>query len=140
LVVEHREETAESRRLLLARIGRNYVLDWLAKGDFDSIPYHSDVELRAPLCPGGSSNPLRGRQELYDRWWQPLPELVAGVELLDVYLNEPLTAVAVEFLCRIREPDCTLRITDRFVVDDEGRITSQENFFDPRDVTQPGWR
>jgi hypothetical protein len=25
-------------------------------------------------------------------------------------------------------------------VNEEGKIIEQENFFDPRDVTQPGWR
>jgi hypothetical protein len=46
----------------------------------------------------------------------------------------------VEFLCGIIAPACTLRIVDRFIVNDEGRISEQENFFDPRDVTNPGWR
>ncbi len=35
---------------------------------------------------------------------------------------------------------CTLRVIDRLQVNDEGKITSQENFFDPRDVTNPGWK
>jgi len=113
------------------------VIDCLGRGDFESIPYHPDAELRAPLCPGGSEVPLRGREALRDQWWQPLPEMVAGVELLDVYVNEPLTAVAVEFLLRIRKPSCTLRIMDRFTVDSEGKITSQENFFDPRGLMHP---
>ena len=46
----------------------------------------------------------------------------------------------VEFRCRIDAMSCTLRIIDRFTVNDAGEITSQENFFDPRDVTNPGWR
>jgi hypothetical protein len=52
---------------------------------------------------------------------------------------DDLTAVCVEFYCGILEPKCTLRIIDRFTVDDAGRIIEQENFFDPRDVTHPGW-
>ncbi len=56
---------------------------------------------------------------------------------MDTYVNRDLTAVAVEFLCHIRQPACTLRVVDRFTVDTAGRITGQENFFDPRDVTQP---
>jgi len=127
---------AASRFQLLEQIGRKYVLDCLGQGDFDAIPYHRAVALRAPLCPGGSAIPLHGREKLREQWWRPLPELVAGVELLDVYVNKPLTAVAVEFLCRIRRPSCTLRIVDRFIVDADGRITSQENFFDPRDLMQ----
>jgi hypothetical protein len=46
----------------------------------------------------------------------------------------------VEFLCHIRAPACTLRIIDRFKVDAMGLIVEQENFFDPRDVTHPGWQ
>ena len=55
-------------------------------------------------------------------------------------VHENLSAVTVEFLCHIKEPACILRIVDRFKINAEGRITSQENFFDPRDVTHPGWR
>lgn len=40
----------------------------------------------------------------------------------------------------ITSPPCTLRIIDRFKVNAEGEIVEQENFFDPRDMTNPGWR
>jgi hypothetical protein len=81
-----------------------------------------------------------GRSNLKEVWWAPLPSLVAGTEVIDTYVNENLSAVTVEFLCYIKDPACTLRILDRFTINAEGRITSQENFFDPRDVTNPGWR
>jgi len=136
-VRDHSTPATRSRRQLLEQVARKYVVDCLGKGDFDSIPYHPEVELRAPLCPGGSEVPLRGREALRDQWWQPLPDMVLGVELLDVYVNEPLTAVAVEFLLGIRKPACKLRIVDRFAVDGAGRITSQENYFDPSVLTQP---
>jgi hypothetical protein len=32
-----------------------------------------------------------------------------------------------------------LRVADRFNVNEQGKITEQENHFDPRDVTNPGW-
>jgi len=137
-VSEESGNTAKRAHRLM-QIAKHYALDGLGEGNFDAIPYHPDVELRAPLCPGGVSAPLRGREALHAHWWQPLPQLVSGVELLDIYVNEPLTAVAVEFLCHIREPACTLRVMDRFVVDEQGLIRSQENYFDPRDVTDPGW-
>ena len=123
----------------LHAIGRGYVAS-LGAGNFDSIPYADNVELRAPLCPGGSSTPLVGRSNLKEQWWAPLPGLVSGVEVIDSYVNENLTGVAVEFRCRIDAMGCTLRILDRFTVNEAGRITSQENFFDPRDITNPGWR
>ena len=123
----------------LHAIGRSYVAS-LGAGDFESIPYTEDVELRAPLCPGGSTTPLIGRKSLKETWWAPLPGLVSGVEVIDSYVNKDHSGVVVEFRCRIDAMSCTLRIIDRFTVNDAGEITSQENFFDPRDVTNPGWR
>ena len=117
-------------------IARNYIAS-LGAGDFDSIPYVETIELRAPLCPGGSAVPLVGRDNLKETWWAPLPNLVSGVEIIDTYVNDDLSAVTVEFLCHIESMACTLRIIDRFRVNGEGGITSQENFFDPRDVTNP---
>ena len=124
----------------LHQLARAYVLEGLGDGNFDAIPYAESVSLRAPLCPGGSATPLRGRTDLRQKWWAPLPQLVAGVEVIDTFVNRAETAVAVEFLCHLREPACTLRIIDRFKVDAAGLIVEQENFFDPRDVTHPGWQ
>ncbi len=120
----------------LHEIARNYVI-CLGEGDFESIPYHEDIELRAPINPGGSTHSMSGRQNLKEKWWAPLPDLVSGVELLCTYTSDDQSAVAVEFLCRIDALDTTLRIVDRFKVDDRGLITSQENFFDPRAITNP---
>jgi hypothetical protein len=124
----------------LHSLARSYVTEALGKGDFDAIPYSEEVTLRAPLCPGGSGVPLTGRSNLREQWWAPLPQLVAGVEVIDTYVNRDLTAVTVEFLCHIRQPACTLRIIDRFKVNEAGQIIEQENFFDPRNVTNPGWQ
>lgn len=129
-----------SRAAELHRIAQSYALDGLGKGNFEAIPYASNVTLRAPLCPGGSSAPLSGRATLREKWWAPLPHLVKEVELIDTYVNTDLTAVTVEFLCHIAEPACTLRVIDRFKVNQTGEITDQENFFDPREITNPGWR
>lgn len=121
----------------LHRLARHYVT-CLGNGDFDGIPYHEAVELRAPINPGGSASPMKGRHNLREKWWAPLPDLVSGVELIDTYVNGDLSAVTVEFLCRIDALSSTLRIVDRFRVNPDGQITSQENFFDPRDITHPG--
>jgi hypothetical protein len=129
-----------ARADLLHNFARAYVLNGLGTGNFESVPYSDDVTLRAPLCPGGANLPLAGKAALREQWWAPLPRLVAGVEVIDTYVNRELTAVTVEFHCQIREPACTLRVVDRFTVDDHGRIIEQENFFDPRDVTNPGWQ
>ena len=127
--------TAISKKDMLHQLARDYVIKGLGAKNFDAIPYDDDVELRAPLCPGGSTNPLKGKEKLRTQWWAPLPSLVGKVDVIDSFVNEDNSAVAIEFHCEILNPSCTLRIIDRFIVNDEGKITEQENFFDPRDVT-----
>ena len=128
-----------SKTAMLHQLARNYVLKGLGAKNFDAIPYADKVILRAPLCPGGSSKPLAGKENLRSVWWAPLPSLIGNVKLIDSFVNEKNSVVSVEFHCEILNPACTLRVIDRFVVNEEGKITEQENFFDPRDVVQPGW-
>ncbi len=128
------------RKQQLHNLAKSYVIDGLGAGNFNAIPYHVDVELRAPIHPMGSQQPMTGREFIKENWWAPLPDLVASTDLLATYVNENLTKVTAEFFCHIKEPACTLRIVDRFTVDENGKITDQENFFDPRDLTSPGWR
>ena len=128
------------RRAQLHAIARNYVTERLGKKNFDAIPYDEDVSLRAPLCPGGSAVPLWRKERLREIWWAPLPKLVGAVQVLDTFVNDDLTVVTVEFHCSIVEPACTLRMVDCFKVNAEDKITEQESFFDPRDVTHPGWQ
>jgi len=135
---QHADATTRSAQL--HAIARGYVTEALGKKNFDAIPYADDVVLRAPIAPGGSAHPLVGRENLRTIWWAPLPGLIGEVEVLDTFVNQDLSAVTVEFLCGITNPPCTLRIIDRLKVNDEGEIVEQENFFDPRDVTNPGWR
>ena len=120
-------------------IARNYVIKGLGNKNFDAIPYAENVVLRAPLSPGGSAQPLIGKENLRSQWWAPLPSLLGGVQLIETFVNNDNTAVAVEFYCHIINPACTLRVIDRFRVNEEGKISEQENFFDPRDIIYPGW-
>lgn len=131
---------AANRKKQLEKIATTYVVDGLGGKNFEAIPYDENVELRAPINPNGSETPLIGRSVLKENWWAPLPTLVSGTVLLDIYVNEDLTAVTVEFHCHISNPKCTLRIMDRFMVNNSGKITKQENFLDPRDITNVGWR
>jgi hypothetical protein len=121
----------------LRQVAINYVNNGLGGKNFDSIPYDENVSLRAPLCPGGSFVPLIGKENLREHWWAPLPGLVGKVTILDVYVNELHSKVAVEFHCEVLQPSCTLRIIDRFKINEAGNIIEQENFFDPRAVTNP---
>jgi hypothetical protein len=112
----------------------------LAEKDFDRIPFAEDVELRAPLAPGGAGCPIRGREQVRQLWWQPLPSLLGAVTLTDVYFDDALSGAMAEALVEVRtDPPVVLRVADRLTIDEAGRITSQENHFDPRDVTNPGW-
>jgi hypothetical protein len=77
-------------------------------------------------------------------WWQPLEPALEGVEIkvIDHYINESLTGIVAEAEIKITaiDPPAILRVADRFTVNEEGRIGEQENHFDPRDVTNPGWQ
>ena len=89
-------ETATlSKGQVLHQIARDYVLKGLGAKNFDAIPYDGDVVLRAPLCPGGSTQPLCGKENLRQQWWAPLPSLLGSVQLMDSYVNENETAVTV---------------------------------------------
>lgn len=125
----------EDRTHQLHQIAKCYVIEGLGAKNFDAIPYHSDVELRAPINPGGAESPMIGVDNLRSNWWAPLPELVKSTTYVDSYVNEDLSAVTVEFYCDTLQPACRLRIVDRFKVDGTGKITAQENFFDPRALT-----
>lgn len=129
--------TAALTKKQLHQIARDYVTKGLGGKNFDAIPYADDVELRAPILPGGSDNPLKGKENLRTQWWKPLPDLVGKVEVLDSFVNEDLSAVTVEFHCHIVNPGCVLRIIDKFTINEEGKIIAQENFFDPRAITHP---
>jgi len=127
-----------SKAELLHQVARDYVIKGLGAKDFNAIPYDENVVLRVPLRPGGTENPLSGRENLRAEWWAPLPSLVGKVKFIDSFVNQDCTAATAEFHCEILNPRCVLRIVDRFVINEEGKITEQENFFDPRDLTHPG--
>jgi hypothetical protein len=58
-----------------------------------------------------------------------------------VYFDDELTgAIAEAEIEVLLDPPVVLRVADRFIVDESGRIKDQENHFDPRDVTNPSWR
>ncbi len=126
-----------SRTNLLHSIAKHYVTKGLGAKDFDAIPYDDNVKLRAPLTAGGSWQPIVGKENIRTQWWAPLPSLVGNTAVIDSFVNRNATAVTVEFHCEILSPACTLRIVDRFTINEKGKITEQENFFDPRAVTHP---
>jgi hypothetical protein len=137
------EESASERMAELRKIAEGY-FEALRRKDFSAIPYADQATLRAPLVPGGVHNPLRGKNSLHSQWWVSLEPALEGVEInvIDHYINESLTAICTEaeIIINAVSPPVTLRVADRFTVNAEGKITEQENHFDPRDVTNPGWQ
>ena len=132
-----------NRRERLRAIAERY-FDALRSKDFSAIPYDDNVTLRAPLAPGGVGRPLFGKEALRTQWWQPLEPALEDVQItvLDHYINDSVTAIVTEAEVKIVavNPPVTLRVADRFTVNQEGKIVEQENHFDPRDVTNPGWQ
>ncbi|MEX2565563.1 MAG: nuclear transport factor 2 family protein [Cyclobacteriaceae bacterium] len=133
------ETLTKNRKDLLHQIARDYVEEGLNKGNLENLPYHPNMELRAPLLPGGSTVPVKGRKKILEFLGKVL-EIVENAELVDSYVNEDLTAATVEFYCKIKDPKTKLRIIDRFRVNEAGQVTDQENFYDPRDISHPGWQ
>jgi steroid delta-isomerase-like uncharacterized protein len=132
-------DSVAKRRAQLRAVAEAYFAA-LQKKDFAAIPYDDKVSLRAPLCPGGVHTPLVGKEALRTTWWPPVIHVVGEVTILDHYLNEELTAICTEALITTVNPPTTLRVADRFTVNAAGKIIEQENHFDPRDVTNPGWQ
>lgn len=104
---------------------------------FDAIPYDENAALRAPLTPGGVHSPLSGKTEIREKWWTPLEPALDGVtiNILGHFIQEDLSGVISEAVITLKAPGVSLRVADRFSVNEEGKITEQENHFDPRPVT-----
>jgi hypothetical protein len=135
---EQQEIIETDRREQLRAVAEGYFAS-LERRNFDGIPYDDDVVLRAPLVPGGVHQPLVGKEALRTVWWPPLEQVLGRVKIIEHYFNESLTAVVTEAEIHILNPPAVLRVADRFMVNDAGKIIEQENHFDPRDITNPGW-
>lgn len=133
------DESAAARKSLLRSVAERF-FDALNRKDFEAIPYDEQVVFRAPIAPGGRHFPLLGREALRTVWWPPLIPLLWEVKVVGHYYNDELTAIVTEADIHTRNPRAALRVADRFVINDAGKIVEQENHFDPRDVTDPDWR
>lgn len=125
-----------SRLKQLKEVAETY-FESLRKKNFDTIPYDNNATLRAPLTPGGVNVPLEGKEALYDQWWVPLEPALQGVKIkvLGHYIHESLEGIISEAEITLAVPNVTLRVADRFTINENGKITAQENHFDPREVT-----
>ena len=125
------QATAVSRKTQLKEVAETYFRA-LREKDFSAIPFSDDIVFRAPIAPGGAHNPIKGKQALFEKWWKPLEPALDGalINIVDHYFNEALTEVVTKVDFTISLLGVTLRAADRFIINDEGQITEQENHFD----------
>lgn len=115
----------------LKKISESY-FQALRDKDFSAIPFSDEIVFRAPLAPGGSGNPIKGKKELFEKWWKPLEPALDGaqIKVIDHYYNDSLTEIVTKVEFYIAVLGATLRAADRFIINDEGEIAEQENHFD----------
>lgn len=65
-------------------------------------------------------------------WFSGLYPVLGSARVLEHYISDDLSGIATRAEVAINDPQCTLRVVDRFAVSAEGRITEQENHYDPR--------
>ena len=108
----------------------------MRKKDMSHVPWADDVVLRSPLAPGGLDTPLVGRAAVL-AWFASLYPVLGAMHIIEHYFNEDLTVIASRSDVGITHPPCTLRVVDRFTVNADGKITQQENHYDPRPAMPP---
>ena len=119
------------RKTQLKKVVESY-FKALKDKNFSAIPFSDDIVLRAPAAPGGSHYPVKGKQAVFEQWWKPLEPALEGVtiDIVDHYYNESLTGMVTKADITIALLGATLRAADLFIINDEGKITEQENHFD----------
>ena len=124
-----------TRRAQLVSIAEGYFAG-MAKKDMSAVPWDENVVLRSPLAPGGLDTPLVGRAAVLD-WFASLYPVLGEIKVIEHYFNEDLTVIASRSDVGITNPPCALRVVDRFTVNADGKITQQENHYDPRPALPP---
>ncbi|MFQ6026828.1 MAG: nuclear transport factor 2 family protein [Dehalococcoidia bacterium] len=119
-----------TRRAQLVSVAETY-FKGMATKDMSAVPWDDNIVLRSPLAPAGLAVPLVGRPAVLE-WFASLYPLLGEMQVIDHYFNEDLTIIASRSDVGISNPPCTLRVVDRFTVNTEGKITEQENHYDPR--------
>ena len=120
----------DARRATLRAVVDSY-FDGMHTHDLTAVPWHSDVRLHTPIGPGGPAEPIVGAEQVR-AFFDAIGPAISSVEVRTVYFSDDLRSVAAHATIDMAEPACQLRVLDRFEVDDLGRITEQENHFDPR--------
>jgi catechol 2,3-dioxygenase-like lactoylglutathione lyase family enzyme len=125
------EDKSANRKHQLRQTAEIY-FNALRDKNFSAIPFSNDIVFKAPLAPGGSDTPIKGKQELFEKWWKPLEPALDGVQitLIDHYYNDLLSGLVTKADILIPALGATIHTVDRFIINDEGEITEQENHFD----------
>lgn len=132
------DDVKARRQADLRALARAY-FNGLAQHDLSQFPYADDISLRAPLnLNGGADNPIVGKDQVLAFFARMFP-VIGAVHVRDTYVNEALTIVCAEATVGVVTPvvNTTLRVADCFTVNDVGKVTAQENHYDPRAVTHP---
>ena len=121
----------ENRKEQLKSISETY-FQALREKNFSAIPFSNDIIFRAPIAPGGVHHPIKGKQALLEQWWKPLEPALNDIviNITDHYYNDSLTGLVTKADITLPGPGITLRAADRFIINDKGEITEQENHFD----------
>jgi len=129
---------ATNRKEQLKRIAETYFQS-LRNKNFSAIPYDDNIVMRAPLAPGGVNNPIHGKALVEMQWWQPMEPVLDGVRIniFDHYINDSMSGIITEAEIILANPSVTLRVADRFIVNEEGKIIEQENHVDVSDLRNP---
>jgi len=122
---------ANNRREQLKSVSETY-FQALRDKNFLAIPFSNDIVFRAPIAPGGVHHPIMGKQALLEQWWKPLEPALDGIEIKidEHYFNDTLTGLVTKAEISLTGPGIILRAADRFVINENGEITEQENHFD----------
>lgn len=120
-----------NRKEQLKKVSETY-FQALRDKNFAAIPFSNDIVFRAPLAPGGSANPIKGKVALLELWWKPLEPALDGavITIIEQYYNDTLTEIVTKAEFTIAVLGVTLRAADRFMINDKSEITEQENHFD----------
>ena len=102
----------------------------LREKDMSRVPWHDRVVFRGPLAPG-YPEPLEGRESV-ESWFAGLYPVLGEVRVIEHFINAAQTEIATRAEVTITPTNGVMRVLDRFVVDSNGRITEQENYYDPR--------
>ena len=119
-----------ARREQLIAISEVY-FSGLAAKDMSAVPWAEDVVVRSPLAPEGLATPVIGVAAVRE-WFATLYPVLGEIKVIEHYVNADLSSIATRSDVGITDPPCTLRVVDRFIINAEGKITEQENHYDPR--------